>query len=205
MSSFDRRSVCRRLKRELTDLAVDPKNTEQQIWGDLVDPDTPDLFKWRAFIKGPPDTPYEGGLFQLAVQISERYPYDPPEVKFVTKVWHPNVSSVTGVICLDVLKSEWSPALTLRTILLSIQTLLQAPEPDDPQDAVVANMYKKDIEVFNARVREWVKLYATGGMSEEQSSSLKSLVDMGFDRDVACDILTQCNWDIEAALVKLLG
>ena len=74
-------------------------------------------------------------------------------MKFDTKIWHPNVSSVTGVICLDILKNEWSPALSIRTALLSIQALMCCPEPDDPQDAVVAKQFKTDIEKFNEQAK----------------------------------------------------
>jgi ubiquitin-conjugating enzyme (huntingtin interacting protein 2) len=69
-------------------------------------------------------------------------------MKFDTKIWHPNVSSVTGAICLDILKNEWSPALSIRTALLSIQALMCCAEPDDPQDAVVAKQYKEDKEAY---------------------------------------------------------
>ena len=62
-------------------------------------------------------------------------------MKFLTKIWHPNISSQTGAICLDILKDQWSPALTLKTALISLQALLCTPEPSDPQDAEVANMY----------------------------------------------------------------
>jgi len=65
-------------------------------------------------------------------------------MKFDTKIWHPNISSQTGAICLDFLKNEWTPALTIRTALISLQALLCAPEPDDPQDAEVARQYKND-------------------------------------------------------------
>ena len=95
-----------------------------------------DLFHWKGIIKGPPDTVYEGGKFQIDIVIPDEYPYVPPKVatlltqmKFDTKIWHPNVSSVTGAICLDILKKEWSPALSIRTALLSIQALMCCPEP----------------------------------------------------------------------------
>lgn len=64
-----------------------------------------------------------------------RYPFEPPKMRFETKIWHPNISSQTGAICLDILKDQWSPALTIKTALLSIQALLSAAEPTDPQVA----------------------------------------------------------------------
>ena len=70
-------------------------------------------------------------------------------MKFDTKIWHPNISSVTGAICLDILKNEWTPALSIRTALLSLQALMFSPEADDPQDAVVAKQYKSDRDAFN--------------------------------------------------------
>ena len=88
-------------------------------------------------------------MFTVDIVIPGDYPFKPPKMKFDTKIWHPNVSSVTGAICLDILKNEWTPALTIRTALLSLQALLCSPEADDPQDAEVANQYKSDINVFN--------------------------------------------------------
>ncbi|KAL2729575.1 ubiquitin-conjugating enzyme E2-22 kDa isoform X1 [Vespula squamosa] len=58
-------------------------------------------------IAGPPDTPYEGGNFVLEIKVPETYPFNPPKVRFITKIWHPNISSVTGAICLDILKDQW--------------------------------------------------------------------------------------------------
>lgn len=81
---------------------------------------------------------FKGGTFKLEINIPQSYPFTPPKVKFLTRIWHPNISSQTGMICLDILKDQWAAAMTLRTVLLSIQALLSAAEPDDPQDAVVA-------------------------------------------------------------------
>jgi ubiquitin-conjugating enzyme (huntingtin interacting protein 2) len=74
-------------------------------------------------------------------------------MKFDTKIWHPNISSVTGAICLDILKNEWTPALTIRTALISLQALLCAPEPNDPQDAEVAKQYKTNRKLFETTAR----------------------------------------------------
>merc|ERR1712060_390237 len=77
-----------------------------------------------------------------------------------TKIWHPNISSQTGAICLDVLGKEWSPALTIRTALLSIQALLSAPEPSDPQDAEVAEMYKNNRDEYTQTAKYWTETFA---------------------------------------------
>merc|ERR1711948_61355 len=119
-------------------------------------------------LKGPEGTPYTGGSFYIDIQVPADYPYNPPKMKFDTKIWHPNISSQTGAICLDVLKGEWSPALTIRTALLSIQALLSAPEPDDPQDAEVAQMYKTNRELFTQTAKYWTETFA---QEEAQKSS----------------------------------
>ncbi len=67
------------------------------------------------------------------MRAEDQYPFVPPKMRFRSKVWHPNVSSANGAICLDILKDQWSPALTLKTALLSLQALLSSPQPDDPQ------------------------------------------------------------------------
>lgn len=113
-----------RVKKEYDDLTV-----KNKINDFIVSQVNGELFHWKAVIKGPPDTVYDGGKFQIDISIPDEYPYQPPKMKFDTKIWHPNVSSVTGAICLDILKKEWSPALSIRTALLSIQALMCCPEP----------------------------------------------------------------------------
>jgi len=66
-----------------------------------------DLFTWEATLVGPPHSPYDGGAFRLELLFPSNYPFSPPKVKFLTKIWHPNVSSQTGMICLDILKDQW--------------------------------------------------------------------------------------------------
>lgn len=83
-----------------------------------------------------------------------------PKVRFMTKIYHPNVDKL-GRICLDILKDKWSPALQIRTVLLSIQALLSAPNPDDPLANDVAEHWKNNEQQARATAMEWTKLYAT--------------------------------------------
>merc|ERR1711988_1217037 len=98
---------------------------------------------FNVIIAGPTQSPYEGGIFKLELFLPEDYPMAPPKVRFLTKIYHPNIDKL-GRICLDILKEKWSPALQIRTVLLSIQALLSAPNPDDPLNNEVAELWKKD-------------------------------------------------------------
>jgi len=164
-----------------------------------------DLMKLKGEIDGPPDTPYAGGKYQLAIEIPPTYPFNPPKVRFTTNLWHPNISSVTGAICLDILASRWAAAMTLRTVLLSIQALLESPEPDDPQDAVVAQQYTSNRAMWQSTALFWAQQFAgaPGAKNDKFLSNFNKVVEMGVDRKKALDALSQHNWDMDAA-VKFL-
>nr|KAF6395681.1 ubiquitin conjugating enzyme E2 T [Rousettus aegyptiacus] len=124
-----------RLRRELQLLATEPP-PGITCWQDAH---TDDL---RAQILGGADTPYEKGVFKLEVVIPERYPFEPPQIRFLTPIYHPNIDSA-GRICLDILKlppkGAWRPSLSIATVLTSIQLLMSEPNPDDPLVADVAD------------------------------------------------------------------
>jgi len=107
---------------------------------------------------GPPDSPYEGGVFFLDIQFPQDYPFKPPKVRFTTKIYHCNVNDQGG-ICLDILKGEWSPALTVSKVLLSICSLLTDPNPDDPLVADIARVYKNDKNKHDETARQWTRKY----------------------------------------------
>ncbi|KAK2673321.1 hypothetical protein RAB80_010864 [Fusarium oxysporum f. sp. vasinfectum] len=107
-------------------------------------------------IHGPAQSPW---CFQPRALPPHDYPMTPPKIRFLTKIFHPNVDKL-GRICLDVLKNNWSPALQIRTILLSIQALLGAPNPDDPLAADVAKSWKEDEQAAIATAKEWTAQYA---------------------------------------------
>uniref|UniRef100_A0A674G704 Ubiquitin-conjugating enzyme E2 K n=1 Tax=Taeniopygia guttata TaxID=59729 RepID=A0A674G704_TAEGU len=192
-----------RIKREFKEVLKSEETSKNQIKVDLVDENFTEL---RGEIAGPPDTPYEGGRYQLEIKIPETYPFNPPKVRFITKIWHPNISSVTGAICLDILKDQWAAAMTLRTVLLSLQALLAAAEPDDPQDAVVANQYKQNPEMFKQTARLWAHVYAGAPVSSpEYTKKIENLCAMGFDRNAVIVALSSKSWDVETATELLLS
>lgn len=110
-------------------------------------------------ILGPDQSPYENGQFELELFLPEEYPMAAPKVRFMTKIYHPNIDKL-GRICLDILKDKWSPALQIRTVLLSIQALLSAPNPDDPLANDVAELWKVNESKAIETARLWTSKYA---------------------------------------------
>jgi ubiquitin-conjugating enzyme E2 D/E len=126
---------------------------------DLVVEVIKDWYKWDATILGPDDTPYQGGAFQLTITFTSEYPFKEPHVTFVTPILHPNINS-EGAICLDILKTKWSPAQSVLSILLSISSLLSEPNPDDPLDPDTGRLYKENHKEFTRRAIEHTQKYA---------------------------------------------
>lgn len=154
----------KRLIKEYKDIINSKECIENHISIGLTNEN--DYSNWKATIIGSDDTPYKGGIFQLDINIPTHYPFKPPKVKFVTRIFHPNVNS-SGEICIDILKHNWSPALTLDKLLLSICLLMQNPNPDDPLDATAATLLKTQPEEYNKKVREMVMKYANGSADKK--------------------------------------
>jgi ubiquitin-protein ligase len=112
-------------------------------------------------IFGPDDSPYSGGVYKLKILFPTEYPFKCPNVTFLTKIYHPNISE-SGVICLDILKTNWSPALTVTKVLLSICSLLTDPNPKDPLVPAIADLYTNDRQQYEENARSWTMKYATG-------------------------------------------
>ena len=144
-----------RITKELKILTDDPPaNCSAGPIGD-------DVFKWQATLMGPTESPYENGVFYLDINFPAEYPYKPPRVTFITRIYHPNINS-SGGICLDILKEQWSPALTIAKVLLSICSLLTDPNPDDPLVPSIADLYKRDKKEYFMTARAWTLQYACG-------------------------------------------
>ena len=147
--------LIRRLNQEITELQSNP------VTNCSAGPAKSDITHWKATIFGPEGTPYHGGVFNLDVKFPPDYPFKPPSINFTTKIYHPNINSA-GIICLDILKTQWSPALTVSKVLLSILSLLTDPNPNDPLVPDIAQLYKSDKGLYEEKARQWTQRFATG-------------------------------------------
>ena len=122
----------------------------------LASPHEDDIMVWDCVIFGPEDSVWENGVFKLTMKFSDQYPHKPPEVKMLTKVFHPNFY-INGSICVDILKDQWSVIYDIRSILTSIQSLLTDPNPFSPANIKAAKLYIDNIEEYNKKVKECVE------------------------------------------------
>ncbi|KAJ3194600.1 ubiquitin-conjugating enzyme E2 K, partial [Entophlyctis luteolus] len=141
----------------------------------------------KGSFKGPEGTPYEGGVFEVDIR----------------------------TICLDILKDQWSPVLTLKTALISLQSLMSDPAADNPQDAMVAKHYLSDRSGFDETARLWTRQYAGAPTNTSSDAdyidpsidraALQRLCDMGFDKKQAAEALKKFNGNETRAVEALLG
>ncbi|KAJ3366943.1 hypothetical protein GGF32_000004 [Allomyces javanicus] len=157
----------KRIKTELDLLATDAPDGVQcrPRAHDTDSLDTSGLWL-DAVITGPQNTPYAGGSFHVECCLARQYPLCPPHIRFVTKVFHPNIDQ-NGRICVDILKEgsdagRWSAAKNLRMALATVRMLLAEPNPDDPLDAEIAGIYRSHRTRFVATARQWTEKYAMG-------------------------------------------
>lgn len=140
----------RRLMRDFKRLQEDPPT------GVSGAPTDNNIMIWNAVIFGPHDTPFEDGTFKLTIEFTEEYPNKPPTVRFVSKMFHPNVYA-DGGICLDILQNRWSPTYDVSAILTSIQSLLSDPNPNSPANSMAAQLYKENRREYEKRVKACVE------------------------------------------------
>ncbi|XP_076451823.1 ubiquitin-conjugating enzyme E2 E1-like [Babylonia areolata] len=145
----------KRIQKELAEITLEPPpNCSAGPKGD-------NLYEWASTILGPTGSVYEGGVFFLDINFSTEYPFKPPKVTFKTRIYHCNINS-QGAICLDILKENWSPALTISKVLLSVCSLLTDCNPADPLVSSIANQYLNNRQEHDRVARTWTRRYATG-------------------------------------------
>jgi ubiquitin-conjugating enzyme E2 G1 len=131
--------------------------------------DDSNVLQWQVTIMGPPDTLYEGGFFTATMTFPRDYPNKPPDVKFKSEIWHPNVYP-DGRVCISILhdagddpmgyecaSERWSPVQTVETIMLSIISMLSSPNDESPANIDAAKMFREDYAAFKKRVARCVR------------------------------------------------
>lgn len=139
----------RRLIKDLTTLS----KSSEKVYAQPLDDD---IHTWVSIIIGPENTIFENGVFTLLLIFDETYPFNPPIVKFISRMFHPNVYE-NGDLCLDILKNKWSPTYDVLAVLLSIQSLLNDPNINSPANIEAADMLKNDKYVYEKIVKETVE------------------------------------------------
>ncbi len=150
------KAIQNRLKKELNDLINNPVCDSQVV---LENDD--DIRNWLVIMKGPADSPYSEGNFKLKFVFPENYPFKPPEVKFITTIYHPNIKLDNGEICLDVFTSSWLPTQKISEILEKIATILKTPSTSSPLEPEIASEFSSNYEKFFSKALEYTKKYAS--------------------------------------------
>lgn len=129
-------------------------------------PDENNIYAWKGLLQGPKDTPFEGGVFEVVLKVPQQYPLVAPAVRFKTKIFHPNVHFKTGEICLDILKTAWSPAWTLQSVCQAIIALMSDSAPDSPLNCDAGNLLRaNDIRGYNSLARLYTTEFAMSSRS----------------------------------------
>ncbi|KAH7101652.1 ubiquitin-conjugating enzyme E2 2 [Auriculariales sp. MPI-PUGE-AT-0066] len=140
----------RRLIRDFKRLRTDPPGGISGV------PCADNIMLWNAVIFGPGETPFEDGTFKLVLTFDESYPNKPPSVRFISRMFHPNVYA-NGELCLDILQNRWSPTYDVAAILTSIQSLLNDPNPNSPANAEAAQLFRENMKEYIRRVKATVE------------------------------------------------
>ncbi|KAL6939730.1 Ubiquitin-conjugating enzyme E2 11 [Hanseniaspora osmophila] len=143
----DQQNVTQRLQTELVQMMT--KGTPPGLSAFPIDEE--DITQWSGIITGPEGTPYEGLKFKILFKFPVQYPFVPPKVTFKSPMWHPNVD-MSGNICLDILKTQWSAVYNVQTILLSLQALLEEPNNSSPLNAVAAELWDTNMVEYKKKL-----------------------------------------------------
>ncbi|KAF7883127.1 uncharacterized protein EAF01_011636 [Botrytis porri] len=140
--------------------------------------------------KGPAETPFEGGLWKIHVELPDQYPYKSPSIGFENRIFHPNIDELSGSVCLDVINQTWSPMFDMINIFeVFLPQLLRYPNPTDPLNGEAAALLMRDSKAYDAKVKEYVTKYASGdaaddaGADESDDGTMSSVASFDDDDD----------------------
>lgn len=143
----------KRLTKEFQDISRNPPA------GVSAEPISGDMFHWAGTITGPENTPYSGGNFKLDITFPPEYPHKAPVVKFVTKIYHPNIDDA-GLACIDILRDKWAPSIKIDRVLQECRTLLAQPHPDSPSNAIAGQEFVTEKAKYEQKARQMTQQYA---------------------------------------------
>ncbi|PKS12878.1 hypothetical protein jhhlp_000218 [Lomentospora prolificans] len=148
---------------------------------------------WQEFyvrFNGPAETPFEGGIWKVSVELPDAYPYKSPSIRFANRIFHPNIDELSGSVCLDVINQTWSPMFDMINIFeVFLPQLLRYPNPTDPLNGEAAALLIREPKSYEAKVKEYVQKYASKeavdevGAESEDDDDLSSVASFGDDDD----------------------
>ncbi|UKZ59751.1 uncharacterized protein TrAtP1_001048 [Trichoderma atroviride] len=163
-----------------------PKRNDKH-WITDKDPHRQEFF---VRFKGPAETPFEGGLWKVHVELPDTYPYKSPSIGFVNRIFHPNIDELSGSVCLDVINQTWSPMFDMINIFeVFLPQLLRYPNPTDPLNGEAAALLIREPKSYDAKVKEYVQKYANkdmvdeAGAESEDEDDMSSVASFGDDDD----------------------
>ncbi|KAL0764566.1 hypothetical protein CaCOL14_012867 [Colletotrichum acutatum] len=129
--------------------------------------------------KGPTETPFEGGVWKVHVELPDQYPYKSPSIGFVNRIFHPNIDELSGSVCLDVINQTWSPMFDMINIFeVFLPQLLRYPNPTDPLNGEAAALMIREPKSYDAKVKEYVQKYASKDAADEAGAESEDDDDM---------------------------
>ncbi|CZR51911.1 probable UBC8-E2 ubiquitin-conjugating enzyme [Phialocephala subalpina] len=151
---------------------------------------TLDSSEFYVRFKGPDETPFQGGLWKVHVELPDQYPYKSPSIGFVNRIFHPNIDELSGSVCLDVINQTWSPMFDMINIFeVFLPQLLRYPNPTDPLNGEAAALLMREPKSYDAKVKEYVAKYASkeaadeAGAESEDDDDMSSVGSFGDDDD----------------------
>ena len=146
----------RRIQNEINQIKQQSTDNKDIFTVEIVNDD---IFHWEAWLNGPQDSLYSGFRFKLDIVLPENYPYAPINIKFITPIQHVNINT-NGNICLDILKTNWTPSQNIQSVIMSIGILLSHPNPDDALNSDLANLYRTSKAKYIERIQKACVDYA---------------------------------------------